>query len=105
MKKIYLADRRDRNRDGQLDKTLVADLMDIANPKRVGGFGPRFTFPFPFQTIEDVVILDDRTLGVLNDNNFPFSKGWTAGQPDDNEFIVIKLDHDLDVDKRVLRRR
>ncbi|MBE1489861.1 esterase-like activity of phytase family protein [Plantactinospora soyae] len=101
-KKIYLADRRDRNRDGQLDKTLVADLMDIANPKRVGGFGSRFTFPF--QTIEDVVILDDRTLAVLNDNNFPSSAGRTPGRPDNNEFIVIKLDHDLDADKRVLRR-
>ncbi|WP_422769027.1 esterase-like activity of phytase family protein [Plantactinospora sp. WMMC1484] len=102
VKKIYLADRRDRNRDGQLDKTLVADLMNIANPKRVGGFGRTFTFPF--QTIEDVVILDDRTIAVLNDNNFPFSNGRTPGQPDDNEFIVIKLDHDLDSDKRILHR-
>jgi hypothetical protein len=101
-KKIYLVDRRDRNRDGQLDKTLVADLMDIANPKRVGGFGPRFTFPF--QTIEDVVILDDRTLAVLNDNNYPSSAGRTTGRPDDNEFIVIELDRDLDADQRVLRR-
>jgi hypothetical protein len=102
VKKIYLADKRDRNRDGRLDKTLVADLMDIANPRHVGGF--RDTFTFPFQTIEDVVILDDRTLAVLNDNNFPFSAGRTAGRPDDNEFIVIKLDRGLDADKRILRR-
>ncbi|MFY1671221.1 esterase-like activity of phytase family protein [Plantactinospora sp. WMMB334] len=102
VKKIYLADRRDRNRDGQLDKTLVADLMNIANPKRVGAFGRTFTFPF--QTIEDVVILDDRTIAVLNDNNFPFSDGRTPGRPDDNEFIVIRLDHGLDADKRILHR-
>ncbi|MEV4721107.1 esterase-like activity of phytase family protein [Micromonospora noduli] len=102
VKKIYLADKRDRNRDGLLDKTLVADLMAIANPRHVGGFGDPFTFPF--QTIEDVVILDDRTLAVLNDNNFPSSAGRMAGQADNNEFIVIKLDRHLDADKRVLRR-
>ncbi|MGC4813672.1 esterase-like activity of phytase family protein [Micromonospora sp. DT228] len=102
VKRIYLADKRDRNRDGRLDKTLVADLMNIANPRHVGGFGSTFTFPF--QTIEDVVILDDRTIAVLNDNNFPSSSGRTAGQADNNEFIVLKLDRDLDADKRVLRR-
>ncbi|MFJ6194842.1 esterase-like activity of phytase family protein [Micromonospora sp. NPDC092111] len=101
-KKIYLADRHDRDRDGRLDKTLVADLMNIANPKRVGGFGTTFTFPF--QTIEDVVILDNRTLVVVNDNNFPFSSGRSAGKPDDNEFIVLRVDRSLDVDKRILRR-
>jgi hypothetical protein len=100
-KRIYLADLRDRDHDGKADKTLVADLLDIANPRHVGGFGDPFRFPFV--TIEDVVILDDRTLGVLNDNNFPFSSGRTPGQPDNDEFIVIRLGHGLDVDKRVLR--
>jgi hypothetical protein len=92
-KKIYLADKRDRNRDGKLDKTLVADLMNIANPRKVGGFGETFTFPFV--TIEDVVILDDRTLGVLNDNNFPSSSGRTPGKADNNEFITIRLTDSL----------
>ena len=58
-------------------------------------------FRFPFTTIEDVVILDDRTIGVLNDNNFPFSSGRTPGLPDNNEFIVLRLDRRLDVDRRV----
>jgi hypothetical protein len=32
-------------------------------------------------------------LGVLNDNNFPFSVGsHGSGKPDDNEFVVIELD-------------
>ncbi|MFC6083893.1 esterase-like activity of phytase family protein [Sphaerisporangium aureirubrum] len=101
VKRLYLADLRDRDRDGKVDKTLVADLLDIANPKRLGGFDT--TFRFPFQTIEDVVILDDSTLGVLNDNNFPFSSGRTAGKPDDNEFITIRLSHRLGADPRVLR--
>ena len=32
---------------------------------------------------------------MLNDNNYPGSAGRTAGQPDNNEFIVIKLDEPL----------
>jgi hypothetical protein len=99
-KRIYLADMRDRDHDGHLDKTLVADLLAIANPHRVGGFPDPFRFPFV--TIENVVILSDRTLGILNDNNFPFSSGRTAGQPDNNEFIVIRLSHKLGADRRVL---
>nr|WP_042180611.1 esterase-like activity of phytase family protein [Kibdelosporangium sp. MJ126-NF4]CEL14477.1 Glycerophosphoryl diester phosphodiesterase [Kibdelosporangium sp. MJ126-NF4]CTQ88842.1 Glycerophosphoryl diester phosphodiesterase (EC 3.1.4.46) [Kibdelosporangium sp. MJ126-NF4] len=93
VKRVYLADKRDRDHDGKLDKTLVADLLDIANPRKVGGFGTSFTFPF--QTIEDLVLLDDRTLGVLNDNNFPFSSGRAPGKADNNEFIVLRLPESL----------
>ncbi|SEG33118.1 Uncharacterized conserved protein [Nonomuraea solani] len=99
VKRIYLADLRDRDRDGALDKTLVADLLDVADPRGLGG-APG-TFRFPFQTIEDVVILDDRTLGVLDDNNFPFSNGRTPGKPDDNEFITVRLTRGLKADPRV----
>lgn len=100
-KRIYLADSRDRDGDGVMDKTLVADLLDLANPKGIGGFGE--TFRFPFTTIEDVVLLDDRTLAVLNDNNFPFSSGRTPGEADDNEFITIRLADRLHADPRALR--
>ncbi|MBB5084183.1 esterase-like activity of phytase family protein [Nonomuraea endophytica] len=93
-KRVYLADTRDRDGDGALDKTQVADLLDLAAPG--GG-----TFTFPFQTIEDVIILDDRTLGILNDNNFPFSSGRTAGAADDNEFIKVRLTRGLRADPRV----
>ncbi|MGW5682091.1 esterase-like activity of phytase family protein [Nonomuraea sp. NPDC003754] len=95
VKRVYLADKRDRDGDGALDKTLVADLLDLASPAG--------TFRFPFQTIEDVIILDDRTLGLLNDNNFPFSSGRRPGSPDDNEFITIRLARPLHADDRVYR--
>jgi hypothetical protein len=98
-KRIFMVDLRDRDHDGLVDKTLVADLLDIANPNGVGGFGP--VFRFPFTTIEDVVILDDHTIGVLNDNNFPFSSGRTPGQPDNDEFIVLRLTDSLHVDHRI----
>ncbi|MFI6513770.1 esterase-like activity of phytase family protein [Streptosporangium sp. NPDC050855] len=93
-KRIYLVDLRHPD----LRKTLVADLLDLADPRRLGGSGE--TFRFPFQTIEDVVILDDRTLGVLDDNNFPFSAGRTPGKPDDNEFITVRLTRPLLADPR-----
>ena len=88
-KRIFLVDLRDGNGDGLLDKTPVADLLDIANPKGVGGFGDPFRFPF--FTIEGLLVLDDRTILVTNDNNFPNSSGRTPGRPDDNEFIVLRL--------------
>ncbi|MEU4163248.1 esterase-like activity of phytase family protein [Actinoplanes sp. NPDC026670] len=99
IKRLYIADTRDRNRDGLLDKTLLVDLMNIANPRKVGGFGATFTFPF--QTIEDVVILNEKTVAVLNDNNFPFSSGRTAGVADNNEWITIELPSSLHPDKRI----
>jgi hypothetical protein len=86
LKRIYLIDL-----DGH--KTLLVDLLNIADPKHLGGAGD--VFRFPFVTIEDVILLDDRTLGVLNDNNFPFSSGRTPGAPDNNEFITIRLPHKL----------
>ncbi|BCB74290.1 esterase-like activity of phytase family protein [Phytohabitans flavus] len=101
VKKIYMADKRDKNRDGKLDKTLVVDLLNIANPKGLGGFGP--VFRFPFTTIEDVLIVDEKTIAVLNDNNYPSSSGRTPGLPDNNEFITIRLPKSLNPDGRVLR--
>jgi hypothetical protein len=97
-KRIFLAKKRN---NGTLEKTLVADLMNLADPRHLGSTDGTFTFPF--QTIEDVVILDDRTLGVVNDNNFPFSSGRTPGQPDNNEFITIRLTDPLHADKRFLK--
>jgi hypothetical protein len=101
LKRIYLIDIRDRDHDGKVDKTQVADLLDLADPKGLGGFPA--TFRFPFQTIEDVAILDDTTLAVLNDNNFPFSSGRTPGKPDNNEFITVRLSRSLDADPRTYR--
>ena len=84
---------------GAVSKRLVVDLLNISDPFRISepglpgdvGLGSRFAFPFT--TIEDVVLLGPDRIGVLNDNNFPFSVGRHVGtrQPDDNEFIVLRL--------------
>jgi hypothetical protein len=92
-KKIYLVDFNDVDAAGFLVKHQVADLLNISDPGNLAGFGP--TLRFPFQTIESVIVLGRDRLGVLNDNNYPFSAGRVTGQPDPNEFIVIKLDRPL----------
>jgi hypothetical protein len=69
------------------------DARRVSDPTNIAGFGP--VFRFPFQTIESVIPLSRTRIGVLNDNNYPFSSGRVAGQPDPNEFIVLKLDQPL----------
>jgi hypothetical protein len=92
-KKIFLVDFNEVDGAGFLIKRQVADLLHIDDPGNLAGFGP--TFRLPFQTIESVIVLGRQSLGVLNDNNYPFSAGRVSGQPDPNEFIVIKLDRPL----------
>jgi len=96
-KKVFLVDLDTLDASGFLVKTEVADLMNLADPNDLGGTGTG-VFTFPFVTIESVVPLGRRTIGVLNDNNYPFSSGRTPGEPDNNEFIVIRLDAPLPLD-------
>ena len=79
-------------------KHEVADLLQIEIPTISAGRAR--SSRFPFQTIESVIPLSTPTLGVLDDNNYPFSNGRVAGQPDPNEFIVIRLDRPLVPPKR-----
>jgi hypothetical protein len=102
-KAIFLIDLRDRDHDGYVDKQLLVNLMAIPNPGAVSGITAPF-LTFPFVTIEDVEVVDDHTITVLNDNNFPGGGGRATGVPDDEELIVLRLDQDLDVDRRVLAR-
>jgi hypothetical protein len=86
---------------GPVSKAPYVDLMAISNPDNItiptalaGDVGVGTNLAFPFVTIEDVVIIDANTIGVLNDNNYPFSKGrhlGGAGAADDNEFIILQL--------------
>lgn len=97
-KKLYLIDLRKIDGDGYLKKTLVVDLLDIADPRKIslpardGEFGVGETFSFPLQSVESVEILRNGDLVVANDNNYPGSNGrWTArNRPDDTEIIIIR---------------
>jgi glycerophosphoryl diester phosphodiesterase len=82
-----------------VEKRLAADLLRIDDPAGIslpaapGDVGLGNPFAFPFNTIENLVILDSHTVVVLDDNNFPFSVGRHVGSgaPDDEELIVLRL--------------
>ncbi len=50
-----------------------------------------------FGTIEDIVVVDENTILVANDNNYPFSQG-REGNIDNNEIILIDLEQPLNLD-------
>ncbi|MCE4555313.1 esterase-like activity of phytase family protein [Pelomonas sp. P8] len=94
-KKIFSVDLNKVDASGNLVKTEVVDLMNIADPHDLNGDGSK-TFTFPFVTIESVLILDSHTLLVANDNNYPGTGGRDLGS-DNTEFLKIHLDQALNV--------
>jgi hypothetical protein len=88
-KKIFAIDLTRTDADGFVVKREVVDLLNIADPDHLGG--PAAIFRFLFQTIESLVVISPTEIGVLDDNNYPFSNARTPGQPDPSEFIVIRL--------------
>jgi alkaline phosphatase D len=97
-KKLYKIDINKVDANGFVEKELVADLLNIADPNHLGSNGTQNgVFTFPFQTIEDVLPIDKQTILIVNDNNYPFSAARTPGQPDSEEFIEIKLSKPLDL--------
>jgi glycerophosphoryl diester phosphodiesterase len=100
-KKIFKIDSSNSGNGSFAPKVEVVDLLNISDPDTIslpadpGDIGLGDPFAFPFVTIEDVVIIDPSTIGVLNDNNYPFSTGRNASEPDDNEFVLISLDETL----------
>ncbi|MEO1390692.1 MAG: glycerophosphodiester phosphodiesterase family protein [Cyanobacteria bacterium J06634_6] len=99
-KKIFKVDLSEVNADGFVEKTEVVDLLNISDPDDLNGDGET-TFDFPFVTIEDVLVLDEDTILVANDNNYPFSTGRSDTEIDNNEIIQIKLSEPLNLDPRL----
>ncbi len=95
-KAVFLFDTRDRDDDGYADKQLLVNLLAIPNPQGLAG-EPGGYATFPFVTIEQLAVVDDHRILVGNDNNFPGSNGRTPGVPDDNEYVLVQVDQDLDV--------
>jgi hypothetical protein len=88
-KKVYLIDLEDVADGGIVRKLELVDLMNLADPYDLNGDGGK-VFTLPYVTIENVLILDERTLLVVNDNNFPYGGGRELAS-DNTEFLRIRL--------------
>ena len=97
-KKIFKVDLSKKDADGFFAKEEVVDLLNIQDPNDLNKDG-KTTFTFPFETIEDVLVLDKSTILVANDNNYPFSVGRPPAI-DNNESILLKLENPLKLDPR-----
>lgn len=93
-KKLYLIDLKEiDDQSGVLEKRLLVDLLDIADPYDIGGplFGiPASRFNFPLQSVESVTPVDNFTLLVGLGNNYPGGNGRAPGTPDDTEIITLR---------------
>ena len=94
---------------GDVGKTLLLDLLAIPDP--AASAGTATSSASPFYTIESVHVVDERTLLIASDNNFPFSNGRARSRSadrsgplkaDDTELILVRLGAPLDVDRRLL---
>ncbi len=91
-KRIYMIDLARVDDAGLVRKLAHVDLLDIADPKgiaKTGTIDGRFTFPFV--TIENVDVVDERHIVVANDNNLPFSAGRLPNTQDANEFVLLDV--------------
>jgi glycerophosphoryl diester phosphodiesterase len=100
-KKIFQVDISNIDENGYVEKSEVVDLLNIEDPNDLNNDGET-TFDFPFVTIEDVLVIDENTILVANDNNYPFSTGRSEGI-DNNEVILLELDKSLNLDSRLGR--
>jgi glycerophosphoryl diester phosphodiesterase len=87
-KKIFKINLAEQDENGVVAKEEVADLLNIADPNNLASDG---VFTFPFVTIENVLVLDESTILVANDNNYPATGGRGAEVKDNNEIIWLKL--------------
>ena len=92
LKRVYKIEMSDANAGGAVRKIGYIDLLKIADPnnKKLQGGGDGF-YDMPFNTIENVDLIDATHIIVADDNNLPFSAGRALDKADDNEFVVLEV--------------
>ena len=94
-KKIFKIDISEVDENGFVEKTEVVDLLNIEDPNDLNNDNET-TYSMPFVTIENVLVIDEDTILVANDNNYPFSMG-RDDRIDNNEIVLIDLMKPLDL--------
>jgi hypothetical protein len=91
-KRVYKIELSEKNVGAAARKMGYIDLMQIADPnqkahKPLNGS----VLTFPFFTIENVDLVDERHIVVGNDNNLPFSSSRQPNAQDDNELVLLEV--------------
>jgi glycerophosphoryl diester phosphodiesterase len=98
-KKVFKIDLSQKDANGFFAKEEIADLLNIQDGSDLNKDGST-VYKMPFLTIENILVIDDRTILVANDNNYPFSIGRPPAI-DNNEMVILGLDQTLKLDPRV----
>ena len=98
LKKVFeVKDFADAKAGSTLKKDLMADLLDIANPGKIGmvsdarAYGVGDPFQFALLSVETIIQLEDGRYLTALDNNFPGDDGRYRGKPDDTEMITFSV--------------
>jgi hypothetical protein len=91
-KRVVKIEMTEANVGGPVRKIGHIDLMNIQDPdKKARKPLTNGALAFPFFTIENVDIVDERHIVVGNDNNLPFSSSRDPNKADDNELILLDV--------------
>lgn len=92
-KRVYKVELNDANVGGEIRKVGYIDLMNIQDPQRLAKKPlNNGVLTFPFFTIENVDVVDDKHIVVGNDNNLPFSSSRDPNKADDNELVLLQVE-------------
>ena len=92
-KRVYKIEMSDANVGGEIRKVGYIDLMSIQDPQRLAKKPlTNGVLTFPFFTIENVDVVDDKHIVVGNDNNLPFSSSRDPNKADDNELVLLQVE-------------
>lgn len=98
LKKVFeVKDFADAKAGSTLKKDLMADLLNIANPGKIGmvsdarAYGVGDPFQFALLSVETIIQLEDGRYLTALDNNFPGDDGRYRGKPDDTEMITFSV--------------
>ena len=92
-KRVYKIELNDANVGKPVRKIAYIDLMKIQDPaKKARKPLNDGVLTFPFFTIENVDVVDDKHIVVGNDNNLPFSSSRMPNVADDNELVLLEVE-------------
>lgn len=92
-KRVVKIELNDANVGKPVRKIAYIDLMKIQDPnKKARKPLNDGVLTFPFFTIENVDVVDDKHIVVGNDNNLPFSTSREPNKADDNEFVLLEVE-------------